>query len=215
MANYYKAGPATKPGKVSHRIASPSTRKGAADYGKWYVADSVVEGNATVTADNWNGGVQPQGGSSDTAGLKLDQPWPSMAINQQIAEEAYYSVLENVGATLPKRDTIDARIIDEVRNGYATYEGSTYKQDNPVPDKSKICGIIDTQNDVGGWPLLKSSPAPLDSDHDGMPDSWESTNGLNLNDLEDRNGIGEGGYTNLEIYLNRVTISSNKALKRL
>ena len=72
VANYYKPGPATEPGKVSYRIASPSTRDGADDYGKWYVAENVVEGNATVTADNWNGGVQPQGGSSDMAGLRLD-----------------------------------------------------------------------------------------------------------------------------------------------
>ena len=35
-----------------------------------------------------------------------------------------------------------------------------------------------------------------------MPDNWETDNGLNPNDPEDRNGIGEGGYTNLEIYLN-------------
>jgi len=44
VANYYKPGPATRPGEVSHRIANPSTRDGAADSGKWYIADNVVEG---------------------------------------------------------------------------------------------------------------------------------------------------------------------------
>ncbi len=204
VANYYKPGPATKPGEVSYRVASPWSRNEATDYGKWYVADNVVEGNATVTVDNWKGGVQPQGGSSYIAGLKLHQPWPSMAINQQTAEEAYYSVLDNAGATLPKRDMLDVRIVDEVRNGYATYEGPTYKQKNAMPDKSKKSGIIDSQTDVGGWPELKSTTAPADTDHDGMPDDWESKNGLNPNAAADRNNVAADGYTMLENYLNSI-----------
>jgi pectate lyase len=203
VANYYKPGPATQSGEVSYRIASPSSRNGTDDYGKWYVADNVVEGNTSVTADNWNGGIQPQGGSSDIAGLRLDQPWPSMAISQQTAEEAYHSVLENAGATLPKRDVVDVRIIDEVRNGYATYEGSTYKKEHPVPDKSRKSGIIDSQADVGGWPKLKSTTAPTDTDHDGMPDAWEDKYGFDPSDASGASRDKDGdGYTNLEEYLN-------------
>ena len=210
VANYYKPGPATRPGEISHRLADPSSRDEAADYGKWYVADNFVEGNATVTADNWNGGVQPGGGSSFIAGLKLDQPWPAMAINQQTAEEAYKSVLENAGATLPKRDAVDARIIEETRNGYATYEGLTYKQKNTVPNKPKKCGIIDSQEDVGGWPELKSTTAPTDTDHDGMPDDWEIMKGLNPNNAADRNNVAADGYTNLEAYLNWLAEAYNR-----
>jgi hypothetical protein len=213
VANYYKPGPATSPGEVSHRIASPSTRDGAADYGKWYIAGNVVEGNATVTANNWNGGVQPNdwnigeqphGDDSFSAGLKLNQPWPSMAINQQTAEEAYSSVLINAGATLPKRDALDTRIIDEVRLGYATFEGPTYKTKNAMSDKSKISGIIDSQTDVGGWPELKSTTAPTDSDHDGMPDDWEVMKGLNPNNADDRNNVAADDFTMLEQYLNSI-----------
>ena len=197
VANYYKPGPATKPGEVSHRIANPSSR-GDGDQGKWFVADNVVEGNASVTADNWNGGVQPS-----KSGFKLDQPWPSMAINQQTAQEAYESVLENAGATLPKRDAIDTRIVEETRNGYATYEGPTYKQKNLVPDKSKKSGIIDSQTDVGGWPELKSTTAPTDTDHDGMPDAWEGKFGFDTSDADDTTKDKDSdGYTNLEEYLN-------------
>ena len=58
VANYYKPGPATAPGEVSYRIVGPSSRDGAADYGKWHVTDNVVEGNPSVSVDNWNGGVQ-------------------------------------------------------------------------------------------------------------------------------------------------------------
>ena len=125
-----------------------------------------------------------------------------MPINQQIAEHAYKIVLENAGAKLPKRDAVDERIINVVRGGYATCEGSSYKKEYQVADTSKICGIIDTQEDVGGWPILKSVEAPIDTDHDGMPDNWEDKNKLDKNNPDDRNIISTDGYTMLEIYLN-------------
>lgn len=205
VANYYKPGPATRPGNTTYCIINPSSRNSADGFGKWYVADNVVHGNPAVTADNWDGGVQPQGGSSHLAGLKLQQPFASIPINQQTAEEAYYSVLANVGASLPKRDSVDARIVDETRNGYATYEGVTYKKNKSVPDKSKKCGIIDSQKDVGGWPELKSLPAPLDSDDDGMPDEWEKRYGFDPRDASNASKDNDNdGYTNIEEYLNGI-----------
>lgn len=201
VSSYYKPGPATLAGEVSYRIVNPSYR-GENDYGMWYVANNVVEGNEKVSADNWNGGVQPKGGEKMLKKFRLDAPWNSMKINEQSPEEAYKTVLANAGCTLPKRDVIDNRIVDEVRNGYATYEGASYKKLKKVKDASKKTGIIDSQEDVGGWPLLKSAPAPADSDHDGMPDEWEKKNGLNPNDPADGNTVNEDGYTNLEKYLN-------------
>ena len=202
VANYYKPGPATKPGNVSHRIAEPSYRENIDNYGKWYVADNYVVGNPVVTANNWNGGVQVNGGSDHIAALKLNEPWDAMPIREQSAEEAYISVLEKAGAIYPKRDAVDTRIIDEVRGGFATYEGSTYKTIHNILDSSKNSGIIDSPNDVGGWPELKSKSAPVDSDHDGMPDSWEIKNGLDPNNSEDSNKIAPDGYTYLEKYIN-------------
>lgn len=201
VSNYYKPGPATQPGNVSYRIVNPSYRE-ENDYGMWYVANNVVEGNEGVSADNWNGGVQPKGGDKMLKKFRLDAPWNSMKINEQSPEEAYKAVLADAGCTLPKRDVIDNRIVDEVRNGYATYEGASYKKLKKVKDASKKTGIIDSQEDVGGWPLLKSVPAPVDSDHDGMPDEWEIENGLDPKDPTDGNKINEDGYTNLEKYLN-------------
>lgn len=203
VANYYKPGPATQPGNVSYRIVNPSYRTVKTDYGKWYIADNIMVGNAQVTADNWNGGVQPSGGSGDYSIIKLTEPWASMPINQQTAEQAYNSVLDQVGCSLPKRDAVDTHIINDTRTGTATYEGK-YNQIKTVPDKTKKCGIIDTQNDVGGFPTLNSTPAPTDTDHDGMPDNWETANKLNPKDAADRNKIGKGGYTMLEIYLNSI-----------
>lgn len=204
VANYYKPGPATKPGETTWRIVNPSTRNGAADVGKWYITGNVVEGNAQVTADNWNGGVQPQGGTTYITGLRLDKPWPAMPISQQTALEAFHAVLAAAGATLPSRDPVDTRIADEARNGYAGYEGLTYKQQHAVHDPSKKSGIIDSPADVGGWPELKTTPAPADYDHDGMPDEWETSHQLDPRNAADRNKVSADGYTMLETYLNSI-----------
>ena len=204
VANYYKAGPATVPGEIRHRIVAPWSRNKADDYGKWHVSGNVVEGNQWVSENNWLGGVQPQDGSEYIKGLKLEQPWPTIAIQQQLPEEAYALVLKNAGTTLPKRDAVDLRIINEVKNGAATFEGSSYKKDHKIADLSNKSGIIDSQNDVGGWPELKSLPAPIDTDHDGMPDVWEKENNLDYNNATDRNTMTSDGYTMLEKYLNSI-----------
>ena len=107
--NYYKPGPATQPGEVSYRIANPSMRNEVSDFGKWYIAGNVVGGNAKVTADNWNGGVQTK---ICLRKNRLDKPWQAMPINQQTAKDAFELVIKNAGAVLPRRDIIDSRIIE-------------------------------------------------------------------------------------------------------
>lgn len=203
--NYYKPGPATSKGKVSYRIVNPGSR-GDGDYGKWYVAGNVIEGNAKVSADNWDGGVQPSGGEKAIDKIKIDKPWDAMKINEQSPAEAYKAVLADAGCTKPVRDAVDARIVEEVRTGKATYEGSSYKGKGKMADPTVKSGIIDTQNDVGGWPELKSAPAPTDSDHDGMPDDWELKNKLNPKDQSDGSKVSDNGYTNLENYLNSLAV---------
>lgn len=97
--------------------------------------------------------------------------------------EAYKLALAEAGATLPKRDAVDRRLVNDVR----THTGR----------------IIDHPSDVGGWPELKSAPPPNDGDQDGMPDKWESKHGLNPKDASDCRADKDGdGYTNVEEYLN-------------
>lgn len=118
-------------------------------------------------------------------------------------EEAYEAVLKEVGATLPRRDAVDTHILAEVKGGYATYEGASYKREQKAKaDQAAPTGIIDSQNDVGGWPELRSTKAPKDSDHDGMPDRWERRLGLDPKNPADGAAMAENGYTNLENYLN-------------
>lgn len=199
--NYYKPGPATQPGNISYRIVSPGNRD-SNDFGKWYVTGNFVEGNERVTADNWDGGVQPAGGLDLIPKLRMYSPWDAMPINEESPQNAYKKVLKNVGCTLPKRDAIDIRIINDVRNGTASCEGKSYRKLKKTMQPDQICGIIDSQNDAGGWPVLKSTPAPTDSDHDGMPDDWEKTHSLDPNNPNDGKDIDKNGYTYLENYLN-------------
>lgn len=197
--NYYKPGPATQPGKITYRIANPSFRS-EEDHGYWYIYGNYMEDNAAVTADNWNGGVQ----TDDAMLLKMkrDMPWDAMAINEESPQKAYEAVLDNAGCSRPIRDAVDVRIVNDVSTGTATYEGATYKTLKKVADKNVICGIIDKPSDVGGWPELKSLPAPVDSDHDGIPDDWELAHGLNPDNADDRNIYDNEGYTMLENYIN-------------
>ena len=89
---------------------------------------------------------------------------------------------------------IDQRIIREVRSRTHTYSGS----------KGKLPGIIDSPTDVGGLPEYKSGEAPADTDHDGIPDDWEKTNGLDPANPTDGTAYRRDGYTNLEYHLNEL-----------
>ena len=68
-------------------------------------------------------------------------------------------------------------------------------------------------NQAGAWDnyrpadwldgLTPTTP-PTDSDNDGMPDDWETTNGLNPNDGSDHTTVMPSGYTAIEAYINEV-----------
>ena len=213
--NYYKAGPAT-PGSLTTSSTS-NKRNRIFNYtsfylngtdtvwgGKFYIDGNYVNGFPDVTTDNWAKGVQKDsyaGAAALLATAKLTVPVASLpAIRTQTAEAAYLSVLDSVGAILPCRDTIDRRIVRETRTGTATFGGPTY-----TTGVSQPSGIIDKLTDVGGLPVYNSTTAPVDNDHDGMPDSYETAKGLNPNNAADRNTVAANGYTNLEIYLNSIT----------
>lgn len=192
VGNYYKYGPATS-NSVKSRIVQPLD--GVA---QWYVAGNYVDGFPNVTSDNWSGVAKDK--ATPTQSLV---PFPFSSVATDSPHIAYEKILAGAGASLPKRDTIDSRIIFEVKNRTAVFGGKTYPKDRNL-DTTKFYGIIDSQEDVGGWPMLNSIDASIDIDHDGMPDSWENTHGLNANDPVDRNIIGIHGFTKLEEYLNEM-----------
>lgn len=192
VANYYKAGPATASSKAK-RIVQISIDGGTTitpRFGQFYITDNYVHGYPAVTADNWNGGVDYDSGVDKTA-CKATQPFACTPISQHTAEVAFDKVLDLGGASLA-RDAVDTRIAGEVRNGTYTYTGS----------KGGKKGLIDSQQDVGGWPAYNSTTAAVDTDRDGIPDAWETANGLNPNNASDGATVTASGYTNLELYLN-------------
>ena len=152
-----------------------------------------------------------------------------------IVEVSGQSIALSAGASLPRYDEVDRRLIDEAAGirevQFAGYENAT--------TLSRGMGIINSQSDVvlqnhdtfealhettgtgvgemetvTTWPFLGLLPGEkimTDSDCDGLPDSYELEKGLNPNDASDGAALTESGYTNLEVFLNGV--ASGKILK--
>lgn len=197
--NTYKAGPATGTGAIRHRILEPSENPASTGpiLSLFHISGNHTTASETVTTDNWAGGVQVVDPSLYPV-MRADTAFETPPIITQSAQDSFPLVLGYSGCRLPVRDAVDTRIVSEVQNGTSTYLGS----------KGNQPGIIDSQTDVGGWPALASLPAPLDSDADGMPDTWENARGLNPADPADRNVTNAEGYTNLELQLNELAASA-------
>lgn len=214
--NYLKPGPITPKDKpIAHRILKPESSRDKNKpntFGKAYVEGNIVEGFKAVTKDNWNGGVQVYNmadAGEYKAQIKVDQPMPMPHVTMMSAKSAYKYVLKNVGAIYPKRDAVDERIIKSVKTGKAIYDENAPEfipqfVKRRLPADSYKQGIITDIRQVGGLPEYTGTPY-IDSDNDGMPDSWENKYGLNPNDpsdaLLDMNG---DGYTNIEKYINGI-----------
>lgn len=176
--NYYKPGPATVKSKRD-RIINPSQ-----PYGVFHVSGNYLEGNAEITADNKKGIIADHIDSCYTT-----QGFNVLPIRLQAADKAFDMVLQQAGAS-HKRDLADSRLVKEVKEGVS------------LNGKNKN-GIIDSQQDVGGWPVLQTQPAPTDTDQDGIPDAWELQNKLNPKEATDNVLFSlSKQYTNIEMYLN-------------
>ena len=191
--NYLKYGPNTN-NNVRFRIINPS-KTNTLPFGKWYVNGNYVDGSTEISANNFLGIDMPKDGSeADKKELAQDKAFDAANIPAENAEEAYIKILQYVGAAF-KRDTLDERIISEVKNRTGRFidvqgghpHGTAYEQT------------------VSAWPTLHSKAAPADTDKDGMPDEWEKKNGLNANDASDASGYAlSKNYTNVEMYINSI-----------
>ena len=139
--------------------------------------------------------------------IKMDAPAPTGDVTTHSADEAFSKVLAYSGASL-YRDEIDARYMEEAKTGTAKYKGSI----------TQSPGIIDKVADVNGYTEANfgkgSRPADFDTDNDGIPDAWETANGLNPNDASDALTYSldeKGYYTNLEVYANSLVEDIMKA----
>lgn len=172
ICNYYVQGP-NSPGDKAFREKCPLSK--AYFSGNWM--------NGTCPKDQWSLVVFGSNLTEEQIkAYKQSRPFKVAAVATDDAPAAYKKVLADAGATVPRRDAVDTRIVNEVI--------------------SRTGKIINDEDEVGGWPVLESTSPPVDTDHDGMPDDWEAARGLNpkVNDsAEDRDG---DGYTNIEEYIN-------------
>lgn len=197
--NYYKYGPSTSTGSSSgvpirFEIINPYKQTSAPvlPYGKYFMEGNYVDGSAANTARNWLGAAMNGGSYADTTSAKVTTPFNIGTVTTHTALQAYDLVLANAGANLPKRDTLDQRIVNDVKNR----AGQLIDVQGGFPHGTPFAST------VNAWPTLNNIAAPVDTDKDGMPDTWENARGLNPNNATDRNGYNVNGYTNLENYLN-------------
>ena len=192
--NYYKPGPATS---KKERLLDPTVScSNCSPYGavvpaKFYLQGNYMYGSPQVTADNW------QGSTVKTEAVKAAARWTeglTMLTAEESAEQAFETVMAKAGCSL-HRDAIDVRIAEEVRQGTATCNGSN----------GSTGGLIDTQKDAGGWPMLRTEEPQKDTDRDGIPDAWEEAHGLNpKSNADGKIETLVSGYSNLEVYLNDI-----------
>lgn len=224
--NYYKPGPGTKQKSsvIQYRIAAIGIRTTSyiATYpafapmwhvwGDYFVNGNYIYGNSTVTTDNWTKGIYEQINNSTVDNtftnatkdsIKLSAPIDYVYVTTHTPQLAYDKVLKYAGASL-SRDWVDTLMVFDTKNGIASHTGT---------GSGDVYGIIDSQEDNRPanapadwepWPVLVSTTAPVDTDKDGMPDSWETANGLSPNNATDRNKLSAEGYTMLEVYMNSI-----------
>jgi autotransporter-associated beta strand protein len=142
-----------------------------------YQSGNLIDTNKNGVLDGFDKGWSSFTGNFTTNATRFAFP----QVSTDSATTAYARVLSAVGASVA-RDAVDARIVSNVIQNTG--------------------GIINSQNEVGGWPTVNSLPAPTDTDQDGMPDFWEVALGLSTNNAADRNNLTSDGYTRLEQYLN-------------
>ena len=153
-----------------------------------HAAGNLIAGKEDSSKDPW----------SAVRGLKQQNrrkiPFPFAAVETDDAAVAYRKVLYEAGASKPFRDAVDSRIIEQVRSGKG--------------------GLIDSQEEVGGWPDLEVKYRDeedeewvlwmrRDADRDGMRTNWERAYGFKPRSGSDSAGDPDGdGYTNIEECLN-------------
>ena len=179
-ANFVKPGPtSTDPNELS---LDRDRKTGA--WPQVFIAGNVGPNCPKGSGDNWRMVRDMAALGPDK--LRVVRRFPFPLVATQAARDAYRAVLRGAGATRPRRDAVDVRIVRDV-------EAGTGK-------------VINSQSDVGGWPRYESGAPSPDSDHDGMPDEWELQHGFDPTDASDGTGDRDGdGYTNVEEFLNGTT----------
>jgi len=249
LNNYFRPGPATQQNVRSSRYFAQGS-SGGRGLGQWLLngnkfelgskfapttavwSDAVLE---KVNADNLYGftngsserAFDTEDGCSqavyDRCVLK-EQPVSSGLPVTETADEAFVKVTRQAGASLPRYDEVDRRLLAEAAGSV----DPQYAGRNAAGVVERGIGIINSPADITlsrsdefyatdegsgtqvltcQWPWLgmDDDEQPLvDSDEDGLPDAYEQSAGLDPADSADGYRLTESGYSNLEVFLNGV-----------
>jgi len=105
VGNYLKPGPST-----TQRPRLFHDGMEAVAPGSLFLSGNVLEGNEKATADNW----KATGFYFERTTITASAPFPAPVISNDTAAIALQKVLAHAGATLPRRDAVDGRIVQEV-----------------------------------------------------------------------------------------------------
>lgn len=179
--NYEKPGPGTRQ-EVYTRIIDAGEKNKP---GQFYIDGNVIESSDEFSKDNSKGiYISEESAPFTTIADKPFEMAGTEDLELQDPETAYKEVLDKAGATYPKRDSVDARIINDVKNGTGRF--------------------ANTEKENGGLAYndFVKREKDFDKDADGIKDTWETANGLNPEDSSDSILYSENGYTNIENYVN-------------
>jgi len=185
IGNYYKYGPSTRE-NLRYRIFDVSQPKNIGDeMSKFYFYENYVEGVGII--NNYKNNYYVNNFlNAELLTEKLDMG--DYSFKPMPAEEAYNYILNNVGATLPKRDAIDARVINDVKNNSGR--------------------IINNADEVGGLIPMKEEHRTFE-----IPKEWLNKNGFSSMNETDLISEGEfNGYTVIEAYINDWTEEQSKII---
>ncbi len=168
IGNYLRPGPST-----SSSVRAEAFDTDNSEIMGIYLKDNIINGK--------NSGWDMIDGNQFS---KANEPYDTPPMTTDSPDSALAKVLRHGGASLPKRDSVDIRMVESVLNGTGA--------------------IIDSQSEVGGWPQLQAGTPYVDADEDGMADDWETFYGLDPADKSDYNLDNDGDvYTNIEEFLNQ------------
>lgn len=181
--NYFIKGPSTG-GTTAFNRSTPTFQVYQEGNKIDYSTDGVLNGRDAEATDY--GTVTLVNNRSAFTGIpQLHRPIDG----KMTAEEAYYWILDSVGASLPSRDEVDRYLIDELK--------SLGTRGALINSEAEL-GLV---NGVGN---VFNGSRQSDTDNDGIPDSWESAAGLNPSDPSDALVKHQSGYLNIERYIHSI-----------
>ena len=248
--NYYKPGPATKEATGSRRYWVSATGGNIDEVGQWYLKGNKFELGSKwapssniwkdaelekVNVDNYYGFVgnnasramnywslSPSQALADKSLLK-ELPYELSGLTYESADAAYQKVVTQAGASMPRYDEVDARVLAEAAGTLDPQFGGNRGSklgiiDSPsditLSEHDQFAALYEGDNsaddkeiEVTCYPRLQMDDtdcAVVDSDGDGLPDAYETSVGLNPNDASDGGKLTASGYSNLEVFLNGV-----------